>query len=232
MTDDFVETTVVKAWEEGSRLHGLLLETPVALRERHGVPGQYVRARVAGAVKEAFLALANAPGGPFELLVQVPSPPDPARAADRIATLRAGGTLAITAPGGKGFPVDGEKGRDLLLFAGGSGISAIRSVVEHVAARRNDWGRVILFFGARRVEDLAYRAAFEGWRAAKVEVEPSLSRPAEGWTGRRGYVQAALAEVAPDPKNASAFLAGGKDFSAAVVGALTNIGVERIFKNF
>ncbi len=231
MSDELVPARIEKTWEEGTRLHALILAAPKDLLAKHTAPGQYVRAKVES-TKEAFLALANAPGMPFELLVQVPQPSDPARAADRIATLGAGDSVMISAPTGKGFPIDAEKGRDILLFAGGSGISAIRSVVEHIARRRDDWGRVVLFFGARRQADLAYSAAFDAWRSSSIEVVPSLSQPAEGWEGRTGYVQTALLDAKPDPKKSVAFLAGGREFSAAVVEVLGKIGVERIHKNF
>jgi NAD(P)H-flavin reductase len=94
---------------------------------------------------------------------------------------------------------------------------------------------VVLLFGARSVEDLAYQGLFDRWRTARVEVLPTLSRPKEGsWTGRVGYAHSALAEVRPAPDRTSAFLAGGKDFSTAMTEALTALGVApgRIFRNF
>ncbi len=98
--------------------------------------------------------------------------------------------------------------------------------------RRTEFGRVVLFFGARRVEDLAYRKSFDTWKGSGVEVEPTLSRPADGsWEGRKGYVQLALAEAKVDPTRSSAFIAGGKDFNAAVREALVAQGITRIFLN-
>lgn len=232
----FQAVRVAKAWDEGPRLKALLLEAPEELRRAHTVPGQYVKARVPGAEKDAFLALANAPGGAaLELLIQTAAAGEPAKAADAVAAVGAGGTVEITAPAGKGFPVAGERGRDALLFAGGSGISAIRSLCEWIAGRRADYGRVCLLFGARTAGDLAYRPLFEGWRGARIEVEPVLSRPDPGtWTGRVGYVQAALAELHVDAGKTSVFLAGGKAFDAAVVAAVTALGIpaDRIFRNF
>lgn len=237
MPDEFLPLRVAKAWDEGPRLRALeLAVTGTPLEGAYRTPGQFLRARAGGTDKEAFLALANAPGGPtLELLVQIPDPPDPAKPAARLAALGEGDTVEVTAPGGKGFFVEWERGRDVLLLAGGSGISAIRSVLEYVIAHRKEYGRVMLFFGARTVDDLAYRTNFEQWQAHEVEIEPTLSRPGDVvWQGRIGYVQQAFAELGCDPARLSAFVAGGKDFSAAVTEALTTMGVDpaRIFKNF
>ena len=232
----FTAVKVAKAWNEGPRLRGLQLDAPDALRAAYTVPGQYVKARAPGAEKDAFLAIANAPGAKtLELLIQLAAPGEPAKAADAVAALPSGSSVEITAPAGKGFPVAAEKGRDLLLFAGGSGISAIRSLAEWVAAHRADYGSVTLFFGARTAGDLAYRNLFEEWRGARIEVVAVLSRPEPGsWTGRVGYVQSALTEAKVDGARTSVFLAGGKPFDAAVVAGVTAVGVpaDRIFRNF
>lgn len=237
MADEFLPLRVAKAWNEGPRLRALeLAVTGTPLEGAYRTPGQFLRARAGGTGKEAFLALANAPGGAtLELLVQIPDPPDPTKAAAMLAALGEGDTVEVTPPGGKGFPVEGERGRDLMLFAGGSGISAIRSVLEYVIAHRKEYGRVVLLFGARTVDDLAYRTNFEQWQSCGVEIEPTLSRPGgPDWEGRIGYVQHALEDLRPDVERVSAFLAGGKDFNAAVTEALSTMGVDpgRIHRNF
>lgn len=233
MADDFQKVLVARAWDEGPQLRALALDTgTTGFAAKHAIPGQYVRARLPGE-KEAFLAIASAPGSPeLELLLQKSASGDPPKPVDRLAALRLGGSLEITAPAGKGYPIEGERGRDVILFAGGSGISAIRSLVEWIAAHRADFGRAVLLFGARTPEDLAYRSMFERWGGHRIEVVPVLSRAAEGWTGRTGYVPAALPDCAIDPTNASAFVTGGKAFDAGITEALGKLGVVRIFRNF
>lgn len=236
MADEFKSVRVVKAWDEGARLRALRLDLGgTGYSEKFTTPGQYVKARANASAKEAFMAIASAPGPgqAFELLVQKSDAGD--TAADLLAAARAGDAIEMTAPGGKGFPVDAERGRDVLLLAGGSGISAIRSVLEHVARHREAFGRTMLLFGARSVDDLAYRHLFEDWRKAQIEVEPTLSKPEDGaWTGRRGYVTAAFADLDMDAPRTSVFVAGGKEFLAASTDALRALGIppERIFKNF
>ena len=244
MADDFEKVRVARAWDEGPQLRALALDTgTTGFAAKHAIPGQYVRARLPGE-KEAFLAIASAPGSAeLELLLQKSAPGDPPkhavsersesnRTVDKLAALSLGDSLEISAPAGKGYPIEAERGRDVLLFAGGSGISAIRSLAEWIAAHRADFGRVVLLFGARTPEDLAYRSMFERWGGHRIEVVPVLSRAAGGWTGRTGYVPAALPDCAIDPKNASAFVTGGKAFDAGITEALGVLGITRIFRNF
>lgn len=236
MADEYKSVRVAKAWDEGPRLRALSLDLAgTGYVEKFTAPGQFVKARANAGAKEAFMAIASGPGHgqAIELLVQKTDAGN--AAADLLANVNAGETVEMTAPAGKGFPVDGERGRDVLLLAGGSGISAIRSVVEHVAHHRKDFGRAMLVFGARRIDDLAYRKLFEVWREAQIEVEPTLSRPEDGaWTGRRGYVTAAFADLKMDAPRTSVFVAGGKEFLTASTDALRALGIapERIFKNF
>ncbi len=238
MPDDLRTVPIERVWNEGERLRALVLAPSGGdLETAHRRPGQYVQARAAGSAKAGFFALANPPGRDrLELLVQRSEvvPADPS-AADRIFALGPGELVEVGPPAGAGFPLDDQTGRDLILCAGGSGISAIRSLVEHVIERRSEFGRVTLLFGARRRDDLAYRDRFDDWRAGGITVEPSLSRPDGGtWTGRVGYVVATLADLPPDAARTTAFVAGGKAFLAAVESALLAAGLprDRILRNF
>lgn len=233
MSNDFATVRVARAWDEGPQLRALDLDVgATGFAAKHTIPGQYVRARIPGQ-KEAFLAIASAPGTTaLELLLQKSAPGDPPKPVDALAALSAGDPLEISAPGGKGYPIEAERGRDILLFAGGSGISAIRSLVEWIADHRADFGRVALLYGARTPEDLAYRSMFERWGGHKIEVVPVLSRAAAGWAGRIGYVPTALPELAIDPGKSSAFVTGGKAFDAGITEALGALGITRIFRNF
>jgi NAD(P)H-flavin reductase len=62
-----------------------------------------------------------------------------------------------------------------------------------------------LLSGARHEEDVLYRAEVEALAAEhpNVHLEITLSRPEPGWEGKRGYVQAHLAEVLAALREAS-----------------------------
>jgi NAD(P)H-flavin reductase len=200
--------------------------TPIA--GAHQRAGQYVKLSVDG-VGEGFFAIASAPGDGhhFEFLIKGGTP-----LADALKGRRAGEQVKVSAPAGKGFPLEQARGRDLLLVATGSGISPIRSVLAEVMRDRKAYGAVTLIFGARTPTQFAYERELEAWERAGVTVIRTISGTHEAWTGRRGYVQSHLDGVKTD--GAVAFLVGQKPMVQAVTEELGRRGMpkDRVFLNF
>src|SRR5512136_1764840 len=154
----FEAVPVLAAWDETPSLRALRLGLGPLARS-HSLPGQVVKVHAPSG--EAYFALASAPSadGAAELLVKRGG-----RIADEIVAAGIpGARIGITAPFGKGFPVAVAEGRDVLLFAAGSGIAPIRALLQHVMAHRNRFARVTLFYGQRRGADFAYRAEQLDW---------------------------------------------------------------------
>lgn len=231
--NDFVATTVLDAWDETPALRAVRMELG-GRRGTHTGPGQVVRVRVEGA-GDGYFALSSAPAGDghADLLIKRGAP-----LADRIvATAKKGAQVEMTSVFGKGFPLEPARGRDLLLFAAGSGISPIRALVEHLLQHRADWGKAALFYGQRGHTDFAYQKEHPAWHEAGVRVVLVASQPGDGWEGARGYVQDvahSLGFLDVDPRNAVAYLCGMKNMVAGVkeVLARAQVSPERIFLNF
>lgn len=219
---------VTRSWDETPTLRGLALAAP-DLAGAHARPGQYVKV-VAGPGAEGYFALANPPGpGELELLVKRGG-----AAADRLAALGPGATVDLTAPMGKGFPAGQHAGCDLLLFAAGSGIAPIRAVVRHVLARRDDYGRVRLYYGHRRPDEFAYTAEHPEWERGAIELIRVASAPDANWPGARGWVQHALRSAPPDLSRAVAYVSGMKPMVEGVTRTLAELGLpaDRVFLNY
>lgn len=220
--------SVHEAWDETPALRGLRLALPISVSSTYRTAGQYLKLRVGG--HEGWFALASAPGAPAELLVK-----RGAAVGDALAGLSPGAALESSLALGRGFPVEENAGRDLLLLAAGSGITPIRAVVGQVAATRQRYGRVMLFYGQRRPEEFAYRAEERAWQEAGIEVVRVVSRPdGDGWSGATGHVQEALLAARPATENAVAFLCGMKPMVAGATEALIGLGLakERIYLNY
>lgn len=204
-----------------------LSESP--LREAHQRPGQYVHLRLPGHV-EGLFALASAPGRTrWDLLVKENSPLTTA-----LIHWPLGGQVEVSRPEGRGFPLEQARGQDLLLFATGSGISPIRSVIESIRQEREAYGRVTLYFGVRTPSSFAYARDFMAWEQARIRVVRTVSQPgASGWQGLTGYVQAHLAEE-PLAPGTRAFVCGQKEMVQGVMEALRARGLpdSAISQNF
>jgi NAD(P)H-flavin reductase len=231
---EYTAASVLDAWDETAAFRGIRLLLPPALAREHVRPGQVVKVR-ATRIGEAFFALASAPdpGCTAELLVKRGG-----RVADGIAAAaKPGGSLAITRPFGNGFPVEDAEGRDLLLFAAGSGIAPIRALVQHVLAHRNRFGRVTLFYGQRRGAEFAYRAEHLDWERRGVRVVLCPSGEDDAWKGLRGRVQEVARSLAfggAPPGDAAAFVSGMTAMVEDVRATLAAAGIPpaRVHANF
>lgn len=140
---------------------------------------------------------------------------------------------------GNGFDLDRlsppQKFPTVLIFATGSGISPIRSLIESgfSADKRSD---VRLYYGARNLQRMAYQDRFRDWESSGVKIVPVLSQPDEGWTGETGYVQAAFCRSKNilNPNSTGVVLCGQKQMTEEITSILTEDGVstDKILKNF
>ncbi|XP_015865639.1 fruit protein pKIWI502 [Ziziphus jujuba] len=210
------------------------------LAASHTRAGQYLQLRVPDVEKPSFLAIASPPslaesGGSFEFLVKSVA----GSTAELLCGLKRGDVVELSQVMGKGFDTDRidppEDYPTVLIFATGSGISPIRSLIESgfSAAKRSD---VRLYYGARNLKRMAYQDRFKEWESSGVKIVPVLSQPDEDWKGERGYVQAAFARAKQilNPISTGAVLCGQKQMAEEVTSILVADGVlsEKILKNF
>lgn len=185
---------------------------PEGALERFQRPGQFCRIRVAadsGAAHEGIFAMLSAPGErALRFLIRTPNP-EGGEAADRLAVLELGSALEITLPAGDGFPLDRARGRDLYFVATGTAIAPVRSAMEFVLSRRDDFGVLTLDHGLRSPEHLAIASEVERWRGAGVEIALHYSEPQLDGTLIGVRVQDALIERVRDFGRA-AFIACGQ----------------------
>jgi ferredoxin-NADP reductase len=214
-------------------LRSLVLAVPGDVARGFVTPGQYVQVRAAEADKPAYIAIASpvTPGAAtLELLIK--SSPG----TDALCSLPAGGALQVSDVQGKGFPCASWGGlpETILIFATGSGLSPIRSLLETPAAQGGLAGvpGVRLFLGVRNAAHLPFAERLQRWEQAGVVVTRVFSE------AKAGYVQDAWAAAAAglklNPAKTGAVVVGQKAMSEAVVALLTGAGVERsrVVSNF
>jgi ferredoxin-NADP reductase len=109
--------------------------------------------------------------------------------------MQPGATVTVIGP--QGFftrpPVDPPPS---LFVATGTGVTPFCSMLA-AAVAAGDQTPTWLLFGVRREEDILYRAELGALAEAHDHIRflPTLSQPGDGWTGRRGYVQAHVREL-------------------------------------
>lgn len=226
--DEWVLARVEQNEPLGPRLFALTLIVQGAdYARQHVRAGQYIRVKHPSAGEGVFV-IASAPGetDALTLLVRDSSP-----LTSLLRMMRSGETVAVSAPGGPGFPVEQARGHDVLMIATGSGIAAVRPVLELTLRHRAEYDGLTLLYGVRSREDFVYGDQVARWEAAGVRVLKVLSRPDAGWTGLRGYVQDHLDRV--DVSRAVVFVAGQLDMVQGVTETLVRRGLPatKIFLN-
>jgi sulfhydrogenase subunit gamma (sulfur reductase) len=124
-----------------------------------------------------------------------------------IHALKRGDLVGIRGPYGNAFPVDDWKGKNLVVIAGGVGLAPVWPIIEIAAARRAEYGRLTVFYGARTSRDFMYRADLERLREV-AQVHLSVDAPEEGWGDFTGFVPAHLATKKLSPENTIAVTCG------------------------
>jgi anaerobic sulfite reductase subunit B len=199
----------------------------------HGIsfiPGQVAVLRVNGE-EPAYFAFAGAPEDrELEILVK-----RTIGASVLIYEMECGARLDLLGVAGHGFPVDAQAGRDLVFVAMGTGVAPLRSVLRHVLDRQQDFGKLVVLYGARTPDDFCFRDETEGWEAKGVELRQVISRPdGHDWSGPTGYVQSLLDHVLPDLSSPVALVCGSREMIAQTRDRLQQMGFapEDILTNY
>jgi len=140
--------------------------------------------------------------------------------------LQRGDTLGVRGPFGNPWPVAEAAGKDVVLVAGGLGLAPLRPVLYHLLAQREEYGKVVLFYGTRTPADLLYRRQLERWRGRlDVEVYVTVDRATESWRGNVGAVTRIIPKAPFDPLDTVAMICGPEVMMRFTIMELLKCGV-------
>ena len=146
-----------------------------------------------------------------------------------IHAMEVGAQLTVRGPYGKNFPVEGDfKGKDLLFIAGGIGLAPLRSVINYVRHYRQNYGKVVIVYGARSKDDLVdiEEIKTEWMNEPNTEVYLTIDREQEGWDGHVGFVPAYVKELGLNP-NMTAVLCGPPIMIKFTLAGLLELGFDK-----
>jgi NAD(P)H-flavin reductase len=194
------------------------------------MPGQVAILRVEGE-EPAYFAFAGAPADrDLEVLVK-----QKAGASRVIYDMCVGDKIELLEVCGRGFGIDEIKGRDLVFVAMGTGVAPLRSALRHVLKRKDEFGQLVVLYGAQTPDDFCYRDETEVWANAGVELRQVISRPdGHDWSGPTGYVQSLLDNVLPDLTSPVALICGSREMIDQTRERLGKMGFtpEQILTNY
>lgn len=100
---------------------------------------------------------------------------------DRLFSLRPGDELFVRGPYGKGWPIDSFRGKHLVVIAGGTGVSPVRSLLNKCADEPDFVKSVDLICGYKNSGCILFRPDLRRW-AEKFQTTYTLdNEKCEGW---------------------------------------------------
>jgi NAD(P)H-flavin reductase len=206
---------------------------PAGASSAHGVtfiPGQVAVLRV-DREEPAYFAFASAPeDSELEILVK-----RTIGASDALFGMSEGDQVELVEVAGRGFDLSEMSGRDLVFVAMGTGVAPLRSALRHVLKRKDEFGQLVVLYGARTPDDFCYRDETDSWEDAGVELRQVISRPGNhDWSGPTGYVQSLLDHVLPNLKSPIALVCGSREMIAQTRDRLQQMGfaADAILTNY
>lgn len=136
-----------------------------------------------------------------------------------------GGMIGVRGPFGTDWGVDGARGRDVLVVAGGIGLAPLRPVLLAALADPARFGRVVLLAGARSPADLPFTRELGTWARRGADVRITVDHGDPGWTGRVGLVTGLIRDAVTDPATTTAFVCGPEIMMRLSARALADAGV-------
>lgn len=153
---------------------------------------------------------------------------------ERLGDVVPGEVIGVRGPFGTGWDLDGARGHDALVMAGGLGLAPLRPVVEHLLDRREEFERVAILIGARSPVDLPFTDDIARWTdRGDVHLAVTVDAATPGWHGNVGVVTTLVASLEVDPTTTRAFVCGPEVMMRFAVRSLlerrhdpTHIGVS------
>ena len=122
--------------------------------------------------------------------------------------LNVGDVVGIRGPFGTSWPLEAIEGMDVVIACGGIGLPPLRGAIYHIIRNREKYGKVTLLYGARTPADLMYPTEYEAWKKADIDMQVTVDRGDETWTGRVGVVPMWFYHFRVDPHKTSVLTCG------------------------
>ena len=143
-----------------------------------------------------------------------------------LARTAVGDVMGVRGPYGTGWDVADGHSRDVVFVGGGIGLAPLRPAVLEVLAHREDYGRVVLLYGARSPEELLFVDELKQWEDQGMEVLVTVDYGRESWQGRVGLVTKLIPRAGFDPTSTLALICGPEVMMRHTALALVGRGVR------
>lgn len=144
---------------------------------------------------------------------------------DEIFTKGVGSQILLRGPYGNGFDVNNYKNKEILIVAGGTGLSPVRGVVDYFANNPKDALNTHLICGFKSPQDVLFAEDIERWKKT-IDVIKTVDRADEDYQGPVGMVTKYIPDIKfDDVKNAVCIVVGPPIMMKFVVKEFEKLGI-------
>lgn len=97
-------------------------------------------------------------------------------------------------PYGNGFDIGNFKGKEIVVIAGGTGLSPVKGIVDYFSEHPDESVSTSLIAGFKSPKDILFRQDFEKWEKTLQVIKTVDSAP-EGYEGLTGMVTKYVPEL-------------------------------------
>jgi NAD(P)H-flavin reductase len=143
-----------------------------------------------------------------------------------MSKLAEGDIVGVRGPFGRSWPIARAAGNDVVIVAGGIGLAPLRPAIYQLLAQREQFGKIVLLYGARTQEEILYRQELEQWRARfDTDVYVTVDRATGDWRGNVGVVTTLISRAPFYPPETVAMVCGPEVMMRFTVQELQKRGV-------
>jgi NAD(P)H-flavin reductase len=187
-------------------------------------PGQFSMLWVFG-VGELPISISGDPAEHGPLVYTVRSV---GQATNSLVTRNPGEGVGVRGPFGTGWPLPAARHRDVIVVAGGIGLAPLRPVIYEVLKHRDDYGRLVILYGARSPRDLLYRKELAAWaHHRETQVLVTVDYGGMSWRGHVGVVTTLFQYARLQPSRSLAMVCGPEIMMRFVTRELESHGLNR-----
>lgn len=113
---------------------------------------------------------------------------------DEIFTKYKGDKLFLRGPYGNGFDIENYKDKEIVIVAGGTGLSPVKGIVDYFSNNSEDAKKVTVISGFKSPNDILFKKDIETWKK-NLNFILTVDGAEEGYTGNVGLVTKYVSEL-------------------------------------
>ncbi|MBN1039624.1 MULTISPECIES: anaerobic sulfite reductase subunit AsrB [unclassified Clostridium] len=137
-----------------------------------------------------------------------------------------GDKLYLRGPYGNGFNINEYKGKDLIIVAGGTGLSPVKGVVDYFSNSVEEVNSFTLISGFKSPKDILFKSEIKDWND-KINLTITVDNADESYDGKVGLVTKYIPEIdIKDLNNVAVIVVGPPMMMKFTVAEFLKLGIE------